>query len=273
MTLVRTGLAVVMALVSLAAHAQQTADRWTFAVTPYLWLPNVDGTLKYEVPPGAAGAPEVGVGPNDYLQNLSLALMLSGEARKGQWSIITDLVYLDFNNEEGRVKSVNFDGSRVDASANLSTQSSLKGLEWTLAGGYTLVQTPSVTLDLLGGFRYFEIEATTNWQLSASVTAPGGGQSFPASGTVTKRTQLWDGIIGVRGRVRIGEGPWYAPYYLDVGGGSSSRTWQAQLGIAYTFKWGDAALTYRHLSYDQGNDGLLQDFRFSGPALSASFRF
>jgi len=259
--------------VSLAAHAQQAADRWTFAVTPYLWLPNVDGTINYSVPPDGTGAPEVGVGPNDYLQNLSFALMLSGEARKGRWSIITDLVYLDFNNEEGNVKSVNFGGSVVGASANLSTHSSLKGLQWTLASGYTLVQTPTMTLDLLGGFRYFEIEATSDWQLSATVTAPGGGGTFPASGSISRRSRLWDGIVGVRGRVRLGEGPWTLPYYLDVGAGSSRLTWQGVLGIAYGFKWGDAALTYRHLSYDQDAGKLLQDFRFSGPAFGASFRF
>src|SRR6185503_19157674 len=26
------------------------ADPWTFALTPYVWLPNINGTLKYEVP-------------------------------------------------------------------------------------------------------------------------------------------------------------------------------------------------------------------------------
>ena len=45
------------------AAAQTPGDEWKFSITPYLWLPNIDGTLKYSVPPGAAGSPEVEVGP------------------------------------------------------------------------------------------------------------------------------------------------------------------------------------------------------------------
>ena len=67
--------------------------------------------------------------------------------------------------------------------------------------------------------------------------------------------------------------PWYSPYYLDIGTGSSNLTWQGLFGIAYAFKWGDVVFAYRNLYYDQSNDELLQNFRFSGPALGATFRF
>jgi hypothetical protein len=63
------------------------------------------------------------------------------------------------------------------------------------------------------------------------------------------------------------------PYYLDIGSGSSTLTWQGFLGVAYAFKWGDAVFGYRRLYYDQSDDKLLQNFRFSGPSLGASFRF
>jgi hypothetical protein len=221
------------------------AQPWTFAVTPYLWLPNVDGTLKYSAPPGTGSGPGVRVGPNDYLENLDLALMLAGEARKGHWSFVADLVYLDFASE------------RSSANGNIDAKSSLKGLQWTLAGGTTVIRTPSLLLDVLGGLRYLGIEATTD------LTA----------GSVSERTELWDAIVGVRGRVQLGESRWFMPYHLDIGGGSSRLTWQGMLGIAYAFKWGDAILAYRHLSYDQSGDGLYQDFRFSGPAAGATFRF
>lgn len=253
-----------------AVHAQ---DRWTFAVTPYLWLPNVNGTLKYGPPPSGTGAPEVAVGPNDYLQNLQAVLMLAGEARKGKWSIVSDLIYLDFGSEESNVRAVNFGGSTVGTSLNANTKSSLDGLQWMLAGGYTAVQTPSVTLDVLGGFRYLGIEASTQWQLTGTVTGPGGGQTFPASGSVSKRADLWDAIIGMRGRVRLADSQWFVPYHLDLGTGSSSITWQGLLGISYAFGWGDATLGYRHLYYDQSGDKLIQNFRFSGPTLGASFWF
>lgn len=253
--------------------AQSAEDHWIFALTPYLWLPNINGALKYSVPPGAAGSPEVSTGPNNYLQNLQSVLMLAGEARKGRWSVFLDAIFLDFSDQASTVKAVNFGGSIVGTTLNTSTSSSLKGFLGTVAGGYTAVQTPQATLDVLGGFRYLGIKASTDWQLTAAVNGPGTGQVFPASGSISERSDLWDAIVGVRGRVRLGESNWFMPYYLDVGTGSSNLTWQALLGVTYAFKWGDAVLAYRYLSYDQGSDKLLQDFRFSGPALGVTLRF
>jgi hypothetical protein len=265
-------IAVALLVLPLCAVAQE-AEHWTFTLTPYLWLPNVNGTLKYSPPPSGNGAPEVTTGPNNYLENLNAVFMLAGEARKGKWSILSDVIYLGFGSEDSTVKAVNFGGSVVSTSLNTGTKSSLTGWQWMLAGGYTVLQTPGATLDVIGGFRYLGIEARSDWQLSATVTGPGGAQTFPASGNISRRTDLWDGIIGVRGRVRLGEGAWFVPYHLDVGTGSSTFTWQGLVGIGYAFKWGDALFGYRRLYYDQSGDKLLQDFRFSGPTFGASFRF
>ena len=53
-------LVLVALFIASAAHAQE----WKFALTPYLWLPNVNGTLKYNPPPSGTGAPDVDTGPN-----------------------------------------------------------------------------------------------------------------------------------------------------------------------------------------------------------------
>ena len=45
------------------------------------------------------------------------------------------------------------------------------------------------------------------------------------------------------------------------------------VGVGYTFGWGDLLLAWRNLSYDEGGDKLLQNFRFTGPAFGATFRF
>jgi len=50
-------------------------------------------------------------------------------------------------------------------------------------------------------------------------------------------------------------------------------SWQGTAGIVYGFSWGGVRLVYRHFYYDQKDDKLLQDMRFSGPALGALFRF
>ena len=278
-TMKRAGFITLMALAvlalcgTIAIAEQKGGSKWEFSITPYLWLPNVDGTLKYSVPPSGGGGPEVRVGPNDYLENLQAVAMISGEARKDRLWVFTDLVYLDFSDEESSVQSIDFGGSLVGSSANASTKSSLRGMAWTLGAGYAVLPGRPVELNAFGGLRYFGLEASTDWQLGLTVTGPGGGQTFPRAGSISEREDLWDGIVGVKGRVWLGKSNWSIPYYLDVGTGSSSLTWQGLIGIAYSYKWFGATLAYRHLYYDMKGDDLVQDMRFSGPAIGVSFRF
>jgi hypothetical protein len=264
---------ILAAIFTVSAQAQSAAPAspWTFSITPYLWMPNIDGTLNYSAYPGGGG-PSADVGPNDYMEALTTALMLSGEVRKGRWLAFTDLIYLDFSDESSAIQSVNFGGSAVSSSANLATQSSLSGLVWTLGAGYAVLPGRPVALDAFGGLRYGGLEASTDWQLAVDVTGPGGGQSFPRTGSISERMDLWNGIVGVKGLFWLGSSNWSIPYYLDVGAGSG-WTWQGMLGIAYSFDWIDVKLVYRHLYFDQGSDKLIQDMRFSGPALGATFRF
>jgi hypothetical protein len=144
---------------------------------------------------------------------------------------------------------------------------------WTLAAGYAVLPGRPVAMDVFGGLRYAGLEASTDWQLALAVSGPSGGQTFPRSGSVSEKEDLWDGIIGVKGRIWLGKSNWSIPYYLDVGTGSSKLTWQGMVGIAYTHNWIGARLVYRHLYYDMGNDKLIQDMTFSGPAFGVDFRF
>jgi hypothetical protein len=63
------------------------------------------------------------------------------------------------------------------------------------------------------------------------------------------------------------------PYYVDVGTGSSNLTWQGMIGLAYAFKRIDIMGVYRHLQYDLNDEDLIQNMRFSGPAVGLRFRF
>jgi hypothetical protein len=253
------------------AHA---ADDWKFSVTPYLWLPTFNAEFKYSLPP-STGSPEVEVGPIDYLQNLDFLLMLAGEARKGDWSIFTDYINLDVSGGASHVKSVDFGGTLVGSTIDVGTQTSIKGYVWTFGGGYTVVRSADASMDVIGGVRYLGIDVSTDWHLSAAIVGPPPASlTFPLTGNVTERVDIWDAIIGVRGRISLDDaGKWSVPYYLDVGTGSSTFTWQGMTGLAYTYGWGDVLLAYRHLSYDQKNDQLIQNLSCSGPMFGATFRF
>ena len=89
------------AIITVSAQAQSVAPSapWAFSITPYLWMPNINGTVNYSAYPGGGG-PSVEVGPDNYLEALETALMISGEVRKDRWFVFTDLIYLDFANEE-----------------------------------------------------------------------------------------------------------------------------------------------------------------------------
>ena len=200
-------------------------------------------------------------------------MMIAGEVRKDRVSVFTDVIYFDFSSEKSSVKSINFGGDLVGSSANASTSSTLRAGAWTLGAGYAVLPGRPVEMDFFGGVRYLGLHASSDWQLTATVTGPGGGQTFPRTGSISERMDLWDGIVGVKGRVRLGGSNWSLPYYLDAGTGSSSLTWQGLLGVAYSFKWGGVTLAYRNLYYDQKGDKLIQDMRFSGPALGVTFRW
>ena len=273
---------VLMATVALPASAQDKSDGWEFRLTPYLWLPTIDGSLKYELPSGVGGNPEISVGPTDWLELLNAGLLVSGSATKGRFSLYSDFLYLSMTSKnEGRVVSVEdtitVPGTRIpvpiSATLNLDTRTDLDGLSWTIAGGYQLAGSDTSRLSAFVGARYFGVDAKSSWNLTADISIPGTGVVLPSQGQVSADVDLWDAIVGVQGAFDLGEGNWSALYYLDVGTGDSDLTWNAVAGLTYTYKWGELLLAYRHLEYDQPSDKLLQDFSFSGPGIGARFTF
>ena len=276
-------LALVFACVSGVACAQSRSDEWQFGLTPYLWLPTIDGALSFSVPPGGGGSPpDVEVGPTDWLDLLNAGLLISGSARKGRFSVSADLVYLSLTSKnDGRVVSVEDNitapGSPIQipisATLNLNTRTDLDGLVWMITGGYSIEQTETSSMDIFAGVRYFGVDTTASWDLSADITTPGGTVLLPAQGSIGSDVDLWDGVVGLRGQFQVGDGNWSLPYYIDVGAGDSDMTWNAMVGLSYEYGWGDLVIAYRHLDYDQGLGGLMQGFSFSGPAVGARFHF
>jgi opacity protein-like surface antigen len=271
-------------LAPLGAAAQPDAPPWKFSLMPYLWVPSVDGKLNFGPPPPGGGSANIKIDTNSVLDNLDFAFMINGEARKGRWLVATDVIYLDFGHVDSSAQSVTFDlgpRGRIDVGAgeNSGTQSKLKGWLWTAVGGYAAIQDPRANLDVIGGFRYLGLDATTNWQLSGNVTVtdPVTGAtiaSFQRQGSASKSDNLWAGIVGAKGRAKLGASDWFVNYYADVGGWSNLFTWQGAAGIGYAFRWGDVLLDYRYLYYsDSGQDKLIDHVSFGGFALGVNFRF
>lgn len=261
------------------ADANANANEWQYTLTPYLWLPTIDGSLNYSLPPGGGGSPNVSVGPTDWLDLLNFALLIGGSARNDDFVIFSDFIYLSMSTTDSRVASVDDPGPGilpplpVDVTLTLGTKSELDGLAWTLAAGYRIENASDSTMDAFAGVRYFGVDVSTRWSLTADIMTPGGATALPSEGGVSSDTDLWDAIIGVRGQFDLTSEKLSVPYYFDIGTGQSDLTWQGMAGLSWAFGWGDLLVMYRHLEYDEGSGKLLNNFSFSGPLIGARFSF
>jgi hypothetical protein len=243
--------------------------QWHYSLTPYAWFPNISQTLQYSTPLGGGKTVEVEVEPDSYLSNLDFALMGTFEARQGDLALAMDLIYNDFSDQDGTIKTVRGPRGRESSPIDANLNVDIRALVWTGIGSYTVARSPAGTLDVFGGVRYLGLETSTD----LSFSGPDGvlGRSVGTSDKIN----VWDGIIGVRGAVRISDnGDWFLPYYLDIGAGNYSNwTWQGWAGVGYRFDWGDVVLVYRNLSYSTSGDEIVEDMRMAGPALGLTFRW
>ena len=240
--------------------------RWQFAVAPYLWLPTVSGTLRFTLPGGGADASS---GPYSYLQNLRFALMLQGEARKGDWSVFGDSIYLNFGRHGSSVNATS--GALGTRETQQDVQTSFAGTLVQLGGGRTVVRRAWGYVDAVAGIRYLGVKGTLDVAIAATV---GSRQGVSSNFHVGQMQNIFDGFAGVRGRATITrDGAWYVPFYLDVGTGSAKFTWQALTGVAYATKRVDFGLLYRYLAFYGSGDQLMQTLHFSGPSANVTFKF
>jgi hypothetical protein len=248
------GVAFLMLFCWASSAAAQDAT-WEYEVTIYGWFAGVDGTVHYPGGPGAGQ--DFSIDADDILSSLEFALMGGFEARRGRWSLLADALYMDVSDSDTTTVTVGpAPGVPVNASAGIDLTT------WLLTGavGYDLARADRGGIALVGGVRYLSAD------LDANLTLPG----VPAGRS--ESSDLLDGIVGVKGFINLNE-KWYIPYYADIGTGDSDFTWQAFAGIGYRFGWGNIRVGYRHLSYDQDDDKLLQDLDLSGPVLGVGFRF
>jgi len=232
-----------------------TDEDWRYSASVYLWGAGLNGET-------AAGS-EVDVGFDTLIQNLNMAFMGTVEARKAQWSFLTDVIYLNVGADGGgEVPIPAAPGSNL--TVKLDADVKTKGWVLNLLGGYNLRQTEQGSLDLIAGARYLDLKLDFKLASSSGLVATERERSVSDN--------VWDAVIGVRGQANLND-KWYLPVHLDIGTGQSDLTWQASAGLAYRFGWGDVSLAYRHIDWEFDSSSRLDNISFSGPLLAAKFRF
>ena len=231
--------------VPLSAADSGNSDEWKFDATIYLWAPSMD------IKPDDGDTTHISF--SDLLDNLNMAFMGALGARKDKWSLLMDVIYMDVGfSEKGSVKIPD---------QNIKTKASVGMEAWivTAAGGYNLVDTGKYSLDLLAGARYLATDLPIKYKIGTDKLK------------TTPSANVWDGIIGVRGKVNLA-GKWYMNYYADGGTGDSSFTWQALAGLNYQFKKVEAGFGYRYLT-TYNKDDAIEDLTVKGPYAGVRFFF
>ena len=229
--------------VPLSAADSGSADEWKFDAAIYMWGASMDVTPD--------GGDSIHISFNDILDNLDMTFMGMLNARKGRFSMFTDVIYMNLSDD--------VTGSAKILNQNIQTDINIGMKAWivTAAGGYNLVDNGKYTLDLLGGARYINVDVPLKFRRLGRKTTPSG--------------DLWDGIVGVRGKVNLAD-KWYLNYYADGGTGHSSSTWQGLAGLNYQFDKFEAGFGYRYLTWNM-NDRDLEDLTVKGPYAGVRFLF
>lgn len=254
----------------LHAGAQTSPDEgaWRFRGSLYGYFPSLGGSTSV---PADSGGTSINVDGGQIIDSLKFTLMGSLDANNGRWGAFTDFIYLNFGGTKERSRDFTIGNIGLPAGTDARLDWQLEGVAWTMAGQYRLVSDPALTLDALGGLRWFDLKHDLSWNINGNIgpIAPSG-----RSGSSSAKLSNWDMVVGVKGRYALsGDGNWVLPFYLDVGTGESDLTWQAAAGITYSFSWGELSALWRYLAYEMKSGKTINDINFNGPMVGATFRW
>ncbi len=118
-----------------------------------------------------------------------------------------------------------------------------------------------------------------------SVEGPGGETAAPVNYETT--SSLTGYMVSLTGNYSLGRWPdadldllgglrfthigTTLEWNFAAGAGTSKFTWQALLGVSYSFEWGDLLLVYRYLSFEQAMSARCSTFTFQAPHSAQPF--
>jgi hypothetical protein len=245
----------------------QSTDAWQYQGTLYVFAPSIGAETTF---PESGGGSSASIDGEDILNALEFAFMGAFEARRAEWGVLTDLIYLILGASASGSRDLALGGEVLPAGVAADLDYDLQGWSWTLAGEHRILAGRH-TLDVLAGARLLDIESGLKWQLTGNV---GAVPIADRQGDRSSRIDNVDAIVGCKGRLTFGEhDTWFVPYYVDVGTGESDLTWQAMAGLGYSFAWGDVLGAMRWLDYDFQSGSTIKTLRFNGPTVAVAFRW
>jgi len=209
---------------------------------------------------------------SDVMHDFNVGGFINVWGRRDRLVFSADVMYVNTTDGQGKGPLPAFQlpnlGIAIPPGANVEAKVNSRQFTATLQGGYRVVDTPELTLDVLGGARF--------WHISNDVTVTA---SHFAIGTRTARHSedfSWiDPLLGVHAFMPVAKHS-SLQMQADIGGfGAGSRqTWSAL--ATFNYVWSDrlsASAGYKVLDVDYDHGGHLYDIRLHGPVLGLTYRF
>lgn len=235
--------------------AAQAEDDWSVSVTPYLWVAFPQGDVTAESGRTGGGGdldPDIHVNFDDI--GLSGAFTGAVDVRYGRFGVLGDLTYYEIEADK------DITAGPLPAIDGEVKVSGTKGL---IVAYWRAYETETSSIDLMGGAHYLGIDT------DVSVSTANRSISF---GT---EEDLWDPVVGVRGKTRFSEHFGLTGIATYGGFGvSSDHLYELQGYLSYRFSdMITAQAGYRYYSTKWEGDRLIYDASFSGPLVGLTFTF
>ena len=220
---------------------------WEFTVTPYLFLARLNGTV------GAVGqTAQVNASFRDIFRNLEFAAMGTFEARKGNWAVVVDGMY------------ISLEGQKVTPSPFFSDINvEVKETIFTPELSYRVLKVERGSIDLTAGARVWRVKSHLTFQ----------PRILPL--VDVEDTKTWaDPIVGARGFATLTPRTFFQGEF-DAGGFGIKSDFTGQVfgGVGFQLKPRIALVGgYRYLRVDYKDDGFVYKTALSGPTVGVKFR-
>lgn len=238
----------ILLVVPVVGQASGNND-WQYSFSPYVWGTALKGDVA-TIPP--AKPAKVDVSFNDILENLDLAVMGIGQARKGKWGVWGDVFYSKIS-ADADTRDVLYSGADYDQTLFFLTA----------GGSYRLLDRDSFSVDALGGIRYTYLD--NKFKLGAGLLPEASRNA---------NDSWYDPILGVTMHAKAGIHWYVSGWAMAAVAGDSDSTYDIFGGLGYAFSDSRSMIIgYRRIDIDYENGDFLYDVTLSGPMAGFTFRW